>query len=403
MSDTHSVATKTNYLLLSLFVFGLVFSFARVPYGHAQTLPFDALTSFKPVTTGAQVTTIPVVCQTIFGTGIVSSKYASPINFFSVVQEPLITAQCVGRKSVLIEVGTGENTQYIYKYGYRKVDGAWKKITYAGAQTIGAWIVGSATAQVEGVQEGEVGEVIAYICQKVGSSWKCGCADKACSAPKWQLQKYELSTEVYKDAQAIGNADLVTSFLGDNSVLDVYTTSKDIGLAGSKIDFWGAAFSTSNKNDILWNGQVKETGLVSRDGSSLLITVPNLPPAKYEVTVRVGRTMSEYGVPIWIRTPGQAVAPKIKSISPETGTQGETFTIYGDGFTNNNDIETTFGVLEGLPSRDGKSITFTYDPFEEKLESWVKPGVRYHYKQPISVKVMNTSGSSNVMFFNLDI
>jgi hypothetical protein len=401
MSTTRCVSGKTNFVLPVLFVAILVASIVGVSKGHAQTLPFDVLTTFQPTTTAGN-TTIPIVCHTIYGTGVVPSKFASPVNFFSLVQEPLITAGCQGRKSVLIEVGNGDNTQYIYKYGYRKVDGVWKKITYSGTRTVGAWVVGKATVQVEGVQEGIVGEVIAYICQKVGNSWKCGCTDKVCSAPKWQLQKYELTKEVYTGAKAF-NTNMQSNFLGDISVLDVYKSSKNIGSVGSTIELTGAAFSKSNKNDILWNGQVKETGLVSKDGFSLLITVPNLPPAKYEVTVRVGDVESEYGATIWVRTPGQVVAPVIKSISPEVGTQGGTFTIYGEGFTNNNDVVTTFGLLEGLPSKDGKSITFMYDPFEEKLESWVKPGVRYHYKQQITVKVANTSGISNVGVFSLDI
>lgn len=393
------VSTKKSVLML--FILALFLSGGGIPnIGFAQALSLNALSGF----TSPSMTTIPIFCHTVFAEGVVSPKFASPVNFFSDVKETLITALCMERESVLIQAGTGDNTQYIYKYGYRKVDGVWKKITYSGPKTIGAWVVGKATVQLEGVKEGETGEVIAYICQKVANTWKCGCSDKACSAPKWQLQQYEVSKDLLKSAQAYKKELLTQSIpTGDELPLDIYTSSKDIALPGTKVELSGSGFSKTNKNDVLWNGVVKQVGLVSPNGSSLFITVPQLPPAKYTVTVRVGDEVSEYGATIWIQAGANVTAPVVHSISPKIGKQGGTFTIYGEGFTNNNDVVTTFSILEGLPSKDGKSITFSYDPFGEKLEAWVKYGVPYHYKQQVTFKVINTSGTSNVSFFSLDI
>jgi len=87
-----------------------------------------------------------------------------------------------------------DDTIYIYKYGYHRVDGAWKRFDFEGEHSVGQWFTGSATAYIERMDDTE-GTIVAYICQKVGGRWKCGCRDKVCATPYWQKQGYATEGE----------------------------------------------------------------------------------------------------------------------------------------------------------------------------------------------------------------
>jgi hypothetical protein len=338
-----------------------------------------------------------ISCHTFTKVGETSATYGEPINLFSKFLEPLITVTCNGRESSYVEVGSGKSTQLIYKYGYRKVKGKWTKTTFSGSSSIGSWIIGKAEATVEGLQSGSSGKILAYVCQKVQNEWKCGCSDEVCAEQKWQLQEYKLPLD------AINSFEIDTSTQGGDGELDVHYPTSYLGLPSEKIILYGSGFEKGPLSSVLWNGEVQESGLSSPNGAILTITIPSLPSGKYAVKVKEGNTTSKYGVNLWIGTGEELPTPTISHISPESGFQGGTFTIYGEGFTKENDIISTFGVLSGLPSEDGKSITFTYDPFDEKLVNYNKDAIRTEYAMPVKVTVMNTSGQSNMKEFKLNI
>ena len=339
-------------------------------------------------------TSVGTTCHTITKpTDITSSMFASPLNLFSGYNEPLISVTCGDGSSVRIEVGSGAATQYIYMYGYRKVNGNWTRTTFTGSKMSGQWVIGSAGASVESVQSSETGQILAYVCQYIQNQWKCGCSDKECLTQKWQLQEYKLPVGTSGDTTPTSDGEL-----------DVHYPSKYIGLPGDKINLIGSGFKKTPSNSVLWNGKVQESGIISLTGSSLTITVPNLPPGKYEVRVKEGTNISKYGVNIWIGTGEDLPEPVISYISPESGLQGGTFTIHGEGFTKVNDVITTFGVLSNLPSEDGETIVIDeYDPFDEKLVSYTEEAERFEYAMPVQVTVMNTSGHSNMKEFKLNI
>lgn len=276
-------------------------------------------------------------------------------------------------------------------YGYRMVNGKWARTTFTGRNVTGPWIIGNAEASIEGIQSGEKGQILAYVCQYIQNAWKCGCSDKACQTPKWQIQEYEFS----------GSSGSISK--GDG-VVDVHYPSRYLGLPGETITLLGSGFEKGPVSTVTWNGKVQQTGLSSATGSSLDITVPNLPPGKYEIRVLEGDSMSKFGISIWIATGENLPAPVINSITPESGLQGGKFTIHGEGFTEVNDVITTFGVLKDLPSKDGKTIVIeSYDPFDETLVSYNEDAVRTQRALPINVTIMNTSGNSNMKIFKLNI
>jgi hypothetical protein len=374
----------------------------------------------------------------------IPSGYGSPINFFSGKNELMMNVTCTSKETVTVHIGSDESIQYIYKYGYRKLDGEWKKITFTGTETNGVWIMNNASASFEGVEKGETGKVIAYICQKVEGIWKCGCENEQCSTPKWQLQKYTVKESVEGnddiDTTTVSNPESPLALVDTSSFdsdpfditaydisnftlsdedrkmmdktinyvpegyLSVYYPSSYIGLPGDSIVLTGTGFEKSPTNDIVWNGVTQEKGVASLNGSKLIVKIPTLQPGKYTVGVKTGGTLSKYSTFLWIGTGDGSVKPKITKITPEIGKQGDTFVVHGEGFTKeNNEIRTTFGLVEGLASEDGKSVSFTYNPFDEKLESFTPSGEPFHYRQPVFVTVMNTSGVSNTSSFKLEI
>jgi len=339
------------------------------------------------------------VCHTITSkTMFTSTKYGSPINLFDTTNEPLMRVLCTSEKAAMLHVGNGLSTQYIYKYGYQKVNGEWKKVQLTGEKTAGEWLVGSAQAEITGIEEGETGKVVAYVCQKVNGQWKCGCSDEKCSTHRWQAQEFR---------SGLHSDDVDT---GDTSSeeLDIHYPSAYFVLPGDTVVLSGAGFDKNARNAVLWNGDVQESGISSETGAELAITVPDLSPGKYEISVTKGSEVSKYSTYIWIKTGEDVSAPTISSISPEEGAQGSEFTIHGEGFTDNNDLITTFGVITGLSSVNGTTISFEYDPFDEELETYSEnpdtgKAERYEYSLPVNVSVVNTSGRSNMEIFKLSI
>ncbi len=336
-------------------------------------------------------------CHTIDIFQNVSTKYGSPTNFFGDTPELMLKVVCGNINNVTVEVGTGDKKQYIYKYGYRKVNGKWKKIMFSGEKKSGSWFLGNAFATFEDLSRENEGEILAYVCQKVNGKWKCGCGDQKCDKKKWQIQKYSLNS-----TKNIENKDCKS-----DDVLDIHYPSVYISYPGKSVVLHGEGFEKCPITEVSWNGKITQTGLASVNGKELAIVVPDFKPGKYEVFVREGEKVSDYSTIIWIGeegADGNAVAPEITGISPETGMQGDVFTIYGTGFTDNNDIITTFGIINGVKSEDGKSISFKYDPFEEKLKSYDEETLeRVTYNVPVYVSVMNTNGKSNMFTFNLEI
>lgn len=331
-------------------------------------------------------------CHTLEEGSRVPSAYGAPWNLFSEEKETLIQVVCAGENTT-VTLGNGEATQFIYSVGYQKINGSWKRVSFSGLQNVGPWIVGEATGTLQGVDDGETGQVIAYMCQKVAGSWKCGCSDTSCRTPKWQLQQFSVEKGEQNDENDESDENL--------GILDVHRPSTHMGISGAKITLYGEGFS-GNSNEILWDGDVKERDIPSNDGTTLTITVPNLPAGKYEVHVRRNGEVSEYGTVIWVLEEG-AQKPVISHITPSEIRQGDTITIHGSGFTPEyNDAITSFGVLDGLVSEDGTTITLSYDPFEEEQVFYHEDGrTKRSISQPIHVTVINTNGSSNTETFTI--
>ena len=96
----------------------------------------------------------------------------------------LITARCdIFSDDVTVTFGTGESNQIIYEKAYAIVKGKWQPITLSGEKS-GEWLTGSAIASL--TKDKNLDGVAMYMCQNVSGTFKCGCQDASCVAPKWQ-------------------------------------------------------------------------------------------------------------------------------------------------------------------------------------------------------------------------
>ncbi len=344
----------------------------------------------------ASETDMYTVCHTITSKNtLASSDYGSPVDLFSTTNELLMLVTCKGEGSATAYIGNGLSTQYIYKYGYERVDGKWQKITFSGEKTVGPWIVGAATTDLVGVKSGEKGKVLAYICQKIDGRWKCGCGDEVCSTPKWQRQEYSLEGGDMGEISSSGNID---------GKIDLHYASSNYAFPGDKVTLTGEGFGTGKKIDVLWNSELMESELVSSNGTELSITVPGLTPGKYQVNVRDEDTESEYDTVIWIGDKNGPGAPTITSITPEMIEQGDEITITGTNFTSTeNDIITSQTEFNHMKSNDEKTFVFDYEPFEKKLVRANLDAKIVTTQEEVWITVVNVNGISNAKSFILEI
>lgn len=87
-----------------------------------------------------------------------------------------------------MQVSNSANTAfYAYHTGYYWTGSAWQAFALTGVESVGsAWYLGSATGTIPVV--GKTTYAVAYTCQYVDGTWKCGCTDAECNTSSWQLQ-----------------------------------------------------------------------------------------------------------------------------------------------------------------------------------------------------------------------
>ncbi|MDP2669031.1 MAG: hypothetical protein Q8P07_04325, partial [bacterium] len=92
-----------------------------------------------------------------------------------------------------VTVGSGSNTQYIYKTGYVWQNGQWTPFNYSGQNmaTGGNWFIGSANHSLGTLDLTQKQSVLSYICDWNGLQWRCGCHDSSCSQNFWNLQQFK--------------------------------------------------------------------------------------------------------------------------------------------------------------------------------------------------------------------
>jgi hypothetical protein len=130
---------------------------------------------------------------------VYSSRYAVPngygaaYNVFSSQRETLLTADCNGStfSSSVGSSNTNSSNFAVYNLGYKWNGTQWTKNWYepdTGASLSGEYILGNAINRSDLAQVGENTYFVAFMCNLVNGTWKCGCSDSPCRTPKWNLQ-----------------------------------------------------------------------------------------------------------------------------------------------------------------------------------------------------------------------
>lgn len=331
-------------------------------------------------------------CQDInYSEDLTYSGYGSPFNFFTDTVTLAMQVLCF-EDGAQLTVGTGSNEEYILDYAYQRIDGAWKKIQLVGDKKVGSWYIGSARALFEKdtLEEGETTQILAYVCQKIDGDWKCGCRDEFCETPYWQIQEFNFDTDA-------------TSIIGEEGSLEggyLTTPTPSMGPVGTKVVLTGEGLSKNN-NSVLFDGEVVAENLSSEDGKSVTFTVPNTVSYGYKRISLINDANDEIpGTSFIVTVPG-AEKPIVNSISPEKGGSETEVTVYGEGFSKErNDVLVSFGVLRGVVSKDGTSLTFKLNALKDVME--LEGISEVEGEMPIHVIVINGGGPSEDMVYTME-
>ncbi|KKQ54006.1 MAG: Fibronectin, type III domain protein [Candidatus Falkowbacteria bacterium GW2011_GWC2_38_22] len=146
-------------------------------------------------------------CSQYTSTQAVPTGFGAAYNTVSTQKELLVKTDCA-QTQVNAEIGNGQATQYIYKYGYVWKNSKWEQIEFTptGA-SYSLWLVAKAKVDVVFSAEDMLKDnyLLVYICSWTGTAWKCGCRDALCAQNFWQLQKFKYIPTACTENWTCGN------------------------------------------------------------------------------------------------------------------------------------------------------------------------------------------------------
>ena len=119
--------------------------------------------------------------------------YAPPYSVLTTTHELFVKIFCPSTGHPTATVGVGNPLHYIYQYGYTLQNNTWRKVTLTGTELFGnAWYQGTATTILPQTHTDLATDqyFLSYLCAWTGSQWKCGCSDRTCATPHWNLQVF---------------------------------------------------------------------------------------------------------------------------------------------------------------------------------------------------------------------
>ena len=164
----------------------------------------------------------------------------------------------------------------------------------------------------------------------------------------------------------------------------VFESGDDLTVVGTGINKDSEIYFFNFEND-------KVIGSVDIESNFIFFNAPNLPEGKYELYIKNGNFISK---PAVVEIVNNYNPPKISSISPSTISYGDTVTIKGSNFENQNIVMTALGTYQAVSN--GKEIKvfiqrqanlpFETDPKEQKIEGLIQ--------------IQNSKGVSDAKFVN---
>lgn len=162
------------------------------------------------------------------------------------------------------------------------------------------------------------------------------------------------------------------------------------GEAGSQVSIAGSGFKPEG-NTVKLGNQISIPNL-SSENSYITFNIPeDTPPGIYDINVSNSQGVSEHSAAFFVVTNPGASKPVINSITPEEGPFGTRITISGENFTSTgNQIRSSYGIIENIPSSDGETLKFDVEPFPDDLSEESE----YHWDWDIYFHVVNSNGIS---------
>jgi hypothetical protein len=125
----------------------------------------------------------PVPCHLIQLGSTPAEGFGAPWNVFP-PGELLLKAFCT-LSEITIAVGSPAASSYVWNEARVWTGAAWTVVPLScQGRTMGSWCLGEARA----ILPWPVTYYAAFTCQQVERQWKCGCRDRGCAQPLWQVQ-----------------------------------------------------------------------------------------------------------------------------------------------------------------------------------------------------------------------
>ncbi len=209
-------------------------------------------------------------------------------------------------------------------------------------------------------------------------------------------QAFSATTSVSASTATLPNLGSFSLF-GDSKTLMVAFPSAYYGPAGTKLSISGSGFSLES-NTVNF-GRQKMANIKAKNANEISFLVPHVTPGKYDISVSNSGKTSDT-VSFMVTNTG-AVKPSIDKIEPAEAKFGQEIKITGKNFTpTGNMVNSALGIIQDLPSTDGKTIVFTI-PLPDYLnthdqsilQKWF--GNKTNLFWPVRFKVINTNGISD--------
>jgi peptidoglycan hydrolase-like protein with peptidoglycan-binding domain len=364
-----------NFLAVASFYFCAVFGVSAL-----SILPNSFSRNLKIGDTGADVLKLQQILNTDSETRVAEFGPGSPgfetSNFGSLTYAAVRRFQEKYAGEILRPVGLSRGTGFVGKQTIFKLQALSAKAAPSAVLPSGIKPVSSAVSSPS--------DPLSEFRVAAGTLPDLGKTDRWLQGIKNKLD------QVAAAAVSSGTAPLIdtASLNAGTPTVVLRDLSRYSGKAGASITLNGTGF-ISGGNDIYFGADYVARNIKATAGS-LTFVVPPLPPAKYKLVVANSSGVSNST--FFIVTPEFSPAVVVSGVNPNIVHLGETVTLQGGGFSNDNEIRTSYGIIEHVASSDGKTLSFVVLPKE--LVGAKRPADKEPISWQVAVYVSNENGVS---------
>lgn len=140
------------------------------------------------------------VCLKFKNSAGVPAGYGAAVDVLAIGNPLLVKSDCPDSGNDLtVTIGRGYAVQFVWKTTYVYTGTSWVPYVMSGIEGENGWLYGQGQKVVPipfAATKGNPVFFVGYVCQAVGTQWKCGCVNASCKNSHWQLQAYTGEHEV---------------------------------------------------------------------------------------------------------------------------------------------------------------------------------------------------------------